>query len=864
MKLPSIYEPAQYEADIYGLWEQSGAFLPEIRGRDDYFSMVLPPPNANGDLHMGHALTVAIEDTLVRYHRMQGRATLYVPGADHAGFETWVVYEKKLEEQGKSRFDFPRDELYRQVWDFVQLNKHNFEAQLRALGVSTDWTRFTFTLDNKVVATSYNTFKKLWDDGLVYRGERIVNFCTSHGTSFSDIEVVHEEEKTKLWRIAYPLADGSGEVVIATARPETKLGQAALMVNPKDERYKHLVGKEVRQPLVPDKPIKIIADEYVDMNFGTGVVTVTPGHDPNDFKVAQRHDLPIWELITSEGKMSENVPQQFRGLRVVEARQAVAEALEKGGFLRGSEDYIHSVGKCYKCGTPIEPLLREQWFVKMRPLADRAIKALEEGQINFYPAGKHSQTIRYLTEVKDWNISRQIAWGMPIPAFQNVDDPKDWIFNTQVSSETIEAGGKTYRRDPDVFDTWFSSGQWPYVTLDYPGGEDFKQFYPLSLMETGGEILYQWVARMIMLGLYCTNQVPFKAVYIHGYVMAEDGRKMSKSLGNVINPLEVIGQYGSDALRMGLLTGRRAGVNQGYHPAKLKAARNFSNKLWNIARYAEDKIGDQHSLKAEAKAETPADHWLLGRLQAASSEMSKALENYRLSEAYEALYHFVWHDFADWYVEASKVRLNAPMLAYGLDMALKLAHPFAPFLTETIWQTLAWEKDNLLATQVWPTLAIGDTTLAADFEAAMTVINEARRITSALEITKPRLIYRNAPFLASQAELVTRLGRLSTVSEVQDGQPRGLRLTEGGFEIWLDIKPDIAQKYLSKLQARWQERSAAIKRLEERLSNQNYLSQAPKEVVDETRAQLQAERSLMEVAGRELSSFETATKDTWV
>lgn len=388
MKLPKLYEPKKYEENIYALWEKEGAFLPQDRGGAGYFSMVLPPPNANGALHMGHALTNAVQDTMVRYHRMKGEATLYVPGADHAGFETWVVYERKLNQEGKSRFDFSRDELYRQVWDFVQSNKQNFEGQLRALGASLDWNRYTFTLDNKVVATAYKTFKKMWDEDLIYRGQRIVNFCTFHGTSFSDIEVIHEEEKTKLWYIAYPLAEGSGEVIIATTRPETKLGQAALMVNPNDERYKHLIGKQVNQPLVPNKPIPIIGDEYVNKEFGTGVVTVTPGHDPNDFEVAQRNKLPITELITTEGKMSENVSEQFRGFPVLEARQKVADALHQKGLLRKTEDYTHSIGKCYKCGTPIEPLVREQWFVSMGPLSDKAIEALDQNKITFYPASK--------------------------------------------------------------------------------------------------------------------------------------------------------------------------------------------------------------------------------------------------------------------------------------------------------------------------------------------------------------------------------------------------------------------------------------------------------------------------------------------
>ncbi len=478
MRLPKAYSPKEYESEIYALWEKGGAFEPKNRGGDGYFSMVIPPPNANAGLHIGYGYTMAIEDTIVRYHRMQGRETLFVPGADHAGFETWVVYEKKLAEQGKSRFDFSREELYRQVWDFVEQNKEKSQSQIRALGASVDWSKFTFTLDNKVVAQAYKTFEKMWHQGLIYRGKRIVNFCTFHGTSFADIEVVHEQEKTKLWYIAYPLADGSGEVVIATTRPETKLGQSALMVNPKDERYKNLVGREVNQPLVPDKPIKIIADDYVDVEFGTGVVTVTPAHDPNDYEVAIRHKLPLIELITPEGKMSNNVPQQFRGLSVLQARETVVKALETGNYLRKTEDYVHSIGKCYKCGTPIEPLLREQWFVKMEPLAKEAIQVLTDKKIAFYPDSKRSQLIRYLEGLKDWNISRQIAWGIPIPAFQNTADPDDWIFDTRVDQATIEVHGKTYRRDPDVFDTWFSSSSWPYVTLNYPDETSLKSSTP--------------------------------------------------------------------------------------------------------------------------------------------------------------------------------------------------------------------------------------------------------------------------------------------------------------------------------------------------------------------------------------------------
>lgn len=860
--MPKAYEPDQYEADIYALWEKQGAFIPKQKGSGDYFSIVLPPPNANANLHIGHALTVAIEDTLVRYHRMKGDQTLYLPGADHAGFETWVVYEKKLNAEGKSRFDFSREELYAQVWDFVQGNKHNFEAQLRALGASLDWTKFTFTLDPKVVETTYQTFRKMWDDELIYRGKRIVNFCTFHGTSFSDIEVVHEEEDTKLWHIAYPLTDGSGEVVIATTRPETKLGQAALMVNPKDDRYKQLVGKEVLQPLVPNSPIKIIADDYVDMAFGTGVVTVTPGHDTNDFEVATRHQLPIIELITAEGKMSENVPEAFAGLTIAEARAAAELALDKSGHLRKVEDYRHSVGKCYKCGTVIEPLVREQWFVAMKPLADKAVPALQKDKIAFHPKSKKNQVIRYLSEVRDWNISRQIAWGIPIPAFQNVADPKDWIFDTRVDQETIEVDGFTYRRDPDVFDTWFSSGQWPYVTLDYPQSEDFKNYYPQSLMETGGDILYQWVARMIMLGLYVTGDVPFTSVYIHGYVLAEDGTKMSKSLGNVIDPLLAIGEFGSDALRMGLLTGRKAGINQGYHPSKVKAGRNFANKLWNVARFIEDRVDDGPLDRSLAVPASLADHWISQRLNETTAQMAAALEAYRLSEAYDLLYNYIWHDLADWYVEASKVETNVPLLATVLEASLKLAHPFAPFVTETIWQTLAWENDTLLATTAWPSQVTCDAAAAGNFQDLLDMLSAARQIAGTLGVKKPNLFYRSSPLLKENVALATRLGNLGAVSESSTEKGQGIRVNKMGYDAWLDIDVAMTRAYIDKLIEQKASRQKDIERLEGRLSNPGYTDKAPPEIVAQSQKLLEEERALLSQTQEEIITFSKLVDDT--
>jgi valyl-tRNA synthetase len=861
MKLPKVYVPAQYEADIYALWEKGDVFKPQNRGGEGYFSMVLPPPNANANLHIGYGLTVAIHDILTRYHRMQGREALIVPGADHAGFETQVVYEKQLAKESKSRFDFSREELYKQIWDFVEQNKHGFQSQIRALGASCDWSRFTYTLDNKVVAQAYDTFHKMWEEGLIYRGERIVNFCTFHGTSFADIEVVHEEDEGFIWHIKYPLVEEEGSITVATTRPETMLGDTAVAVNPKDERYMDMVGKHVKLPLT-GREVPIVADEMVDIEFGTGAVKVTPSHDSNDFEVAQRHNLPKISVIGTDGKITDEAPEEFRGLPVLEAREKVVNELRKTGFLVDEQKYTHSVGHCYKCGTIIEPLLREQWFVRMEPLAKKAIGALKDKRIQFHPDSKRLQLIRYLVGLRDWNISRQIAWGIPIPAFQNTQDPSDWIFDTHVHKEEIEVGGKKYKRDPDVFDTWFSSSSWPYVTLDYPDGDDYKQFYPLSLMDTGGEILYPWVSRMVMLGLYVTDNIPFKDVYIHGYIMAEDGAKMSKSLGNTIDLMDAIAEYGSDALRMGVVVGRVPAVNRPYDPRRLEEARNFSNKIWNIARYIEDRVGDNHHVRAIAEPQSAADHWILNKLSIATRDISNALEHYRLSEAYEVLYDFIWHDFADWYVEVSKIENNLGLLAYLLEASLKLAHPFAPFVTETIWQTLAWEEGTFLAIQKWPDAPANNTGEAQKFEDIIGIISEARHISSVLNLKKPQLYYKYADTIVDQVGLIIKLANLGGVTETKNEQQQGLRLTSTDkYAAWLEVDKETAHAYMNKLAEEHRERMQSVKNLQKRLENKSYIEKAPEAIVQQTRGQLEEEQNMLKTLEEELANFKTASKN---
>lgn len=845
MKLAKTYDPNQYEPDIYTMWETSGAFEPT--GVGEPFSVVMPPPNANGNLHIGHALTVAVEDIMTRYHRMKGRDVVYVPGADHAGFETWVVYDRILTQQGQSRFDFSREQLYSQVWNFVDQQRGNMELQLRALGVSCSWKDLVFALDKKVVDTVYDTFKKLWDDGLIYRGERIVNYSTKYRTSYADIEVDHKKEKGTLWQIAYPTYDRIGEVVIATTRPETLFGDVAIAVHPDDKRYKDLIGTRVLLPIT-EKEIPIIADKYVDSAYGTGAVKITPAHDPNDFEMGQRHNLESVQVIDFDGTMV-NVPSEFAGLTVEEARKKTLAVLEAQGFLRGKTTIEHVVGYDYKSGMPIEPLIMDQWFIKIKPLAERAKEAIEAGEITFTPKSRQRVLIQYLDNLRDWNISRQIPWGIPIPAFQNVNDSDDWVFDKRVDEKTITVDGKTYRREEDTFDTWFSSGQWPFITTDYLTKGKLSRFYPNSVMETGFDLLDRWVARMIMLGLYVTDKVPFRHVYLHGMVLDEKGKKMSKSVGNVINPMETIAEYGSDALRLGLIANRSAGQNQAFSTNRVVAGRNFCNKLWNIARFAEDKLGEGYR-NVEPRPKTLADHWIIRELNSAIADIEGRIENYKFAEASESMYHAIWDNVADWYVEASKLQDNPPMLAWVLDTSLRIAHPFAPFVTETIWQTLSWHNDLLIKTG-WPEKIDFDDIAAAEFGRLTRLVTEARFVTSELPgNARYGLLHQNDSLIADNADLIQKLARLKGVTEVD--VPRGLRLAASGREAWLDISEQTLAKHKTNLEARLNETYEQIKALQSRLDNKNYVAKAPAKLVEESRELLEQKQTLVERLKHEL------------
>ena len=701
--MDKVYNHKDVEGKHYQNWEERGYFKPEINPTGKPYSIILPPPNANGDLHFGHAM-FTVEDILIRYHRMKGDSTLWLPGTDHAGIETQFVFEKKLQSEGKSRFDYTNEQLFQLIWDFVGESHGKIENQLRRLGYSLDWSREKFTLDPEIIKLVHKTFKRMYDGELVYRAHKIVNYCTKDGTSFSDLEVVHEERNSPLYFIKY------GPLVLATTRPETKFGDTGVAVHPKDKRYEQYIGKELEIETVLGKAkIKVVGDEAVDMEFGTGVVKVTPAHDFTDFEIGQRHNLPLKQVIGFDGKLNEHAGK-FAGLYVKQARTAVVEEMQKNGLLsKIDETYTNRVGLCYKCKTVLEPLPLEQWFVKVESLRQEAMKVVKEGNIKITPKSFETHYFQWLENLRDWNISRQIVWGIRIPAWKN-KETGEWVV-TEGEAPT----GEGWEQDTDTFDTWFSSSQWPYVTLKTSKPGDFEKFYPTSVLETAYDILRAWVSRMVMLGVYITGEVPFTKVLFHGIVNDPLGKKMSKSKGNVINPLELIDQYGADAVRFALIYGNATGNDQSLSYPKLDASRKFTNKLWNMGRFIEMKREEvnlkehRHQTLLELKklAEHKHDKDWVDKTEQLVSEVSSYLENDQFNLAAERLYEFIWHEFADIYIEDVKERTdeNSFVVLQSLFVIfLKLLHPFMPFVTEEIYQKIPGHKDSIMI-QPWPSFA---------------------------------------------------------------------------------------------------------------------------------------------------------------
>ena len=861
MKFASSYEPGEYESDIYGAWEASCIFSPKITslpidndgdGADDRedsrgtYSIVLPPPNANGNLHIGHGLTVALEDSLIRYYRLRGDSSWYIPGADHAGFETWVVYERELEKKGHTRFEFNRDELYSRVWNFVAEQRGNMELQLRALGASCSWEDLTFTLDENVIDRVYTTFEKMWNDGLIYRGEKLVNYCPKHRTAFADIEVEHEDEKGTLWDIAYQYE--GGEIIVSTTRPETLFGDAAVAVNPNDKRYKKIIGKMVKLPLT-DREIPIIADEHADPEYGTGAVKITPAHDFDDFEVGERHSLERIQVIAEDGKMV-NVPDEYYGLTTTECRKKVLKDLKSQNLLRGEKTIEHAVAHCYKCGTTIEPMLKEQWFVDVEKLAKDAIQALKEDKIKFYPESKKQILINYYENLKDWNISRQIPWGIAIPMFRKIDDratdEPDWIFDRRTNLREIEKAGVKYIRDEDTFDTWFSSSHWPIVCTNWTE-ENFNPYYPLNVMETGADILFAWVARMIMMGLYVTGEVPFREVYLHGLVLDAHGKKMSKSKGNVINPIDLVTKYGSDAFRLGILRGRSAGLNQAFSENSVISGRNLCNKLWNISRLIQSLVDKADEESESYSTLNMGEDWICREINDCLDAVEKDMKEYRFSEAIETLYQTIWDKYADWFLESQKLYQNTSLLKETLKTLLVALHPFAPFVTEAIWQNLDW-TEGFIANAKWPKKLKYDPISAENFENIRIIVSEVRTTLAGLgsgkNAKKYGLLYDNDSLVADNSLLIKLLTKVPTINTLE-GAPRGLRLALANRELYLDVPAKVVEDYKEALTEKILAVGRELDALNMRMMNPNYIDKAPAALVKETRDAIKEKEALI-------------------
>jgi valyl-tRNA synthetase len=702
-KLLKPYDPRNTEERIYKLWEGSGFFNPDnLPGdRNEAFTIIMPPANANGSLHAGHGLVMTIEDIMIRYKRMRGFKTLWLPGLDHAGFETQVVYEKKLEKEGRTRFEIEPKDLYKEILDFTLTNSKNIKAQIKKLGASCDWSREKFTLDDSVVKTVYQTFKRMNEDGLIYRGNRIVSWCSKHQTSFSDLEILDEERTEPYYYLKY------GPFVISTSRPETKFGDKYVVMHPDDKRYaEYQDGQKIELEWI-NGPITatIIKDSAIDMEFGTGVMTITPWHDNADFEIAERHNLDKEQVIDENGKLLP-IAGEFAGQHIKKARPLIIEKLQKKGLLEKiDENYKHVVRTCYKCGTIIEPQIKSQWFVKMKPLAEKALGKINSKEIKYIPEHFQKITEYWLSNIMDWNISRQIVWGIPIPAKICLECKHGMVDLENKITKCEKCGGKV-AQDNDTFDTWFSSGQWPYIVLGYPEEKDYKTFYPTDVMETAGDLVFFWVARMIMLGLYVTSEIPFKTVYMHGMVLDAKSQKMSKSKGNVIDPLTYTEQFGTDAFRMGMIVGNTPGTSLALSPDKIRGYKNFANKIWNATRFVLDKtngftIPENPSEIKYDEEDRKSDE----ELKALMVEITKEMDEYKFYIVAEKLYHYFWHTFADVIIERSKTKNNdsvKTLLLTQLTTLLKALHPFIPFVTEEIWSMMPIENKNLLIIEKWP------------------------------------------------------------------------------------------------------------------------------------------------------------------
>jgi valyl-tRNA synthetase len=863
MKLPSVYEPGKYEDEIYTQWEKSGAFKANPYTDKETFSIAMPPPNETGTLHVGHALGITLQDILARRARQEGKEVLLLPGTDHAALATNALIEKKLAEQGTDKHQIGREEFLKITREFVASSRSTINLQVKAMGASCDWTRLRYTLDDTLNRCVNEVFVKMYKEGLIYRGHRIVNWDPNLETTVSDDEVVYKEEQAPFYTLKY------GPFEIGTARPETKFGDKYVVMHPDDKRYSQYKHGETFEAEWINGPVRatVIKDEAIDREFGTGVMTITPWHDNTDFEIAERHGLEKEQIIGFDGKLLP-LANEFAGTSIEEARPKIVEKLRNKGLLVKEENYTHNVATNSRGGGVIEPQIMLQWFVdvnrpavqwkgQLRSLREVMHAVIEDGDVGIIPKRFEKTYFHWIDNLRDWNISRQIWWGHRVPV---------WYKGEEIYVGVTAPDEEGWEQDPDTLDTWFSSALWTWSTLLNPslagdlslsledllaGSPDFKAFHPTTVMETGWDILFFWVARMILATTYATGQIPFKNVYLHGLVRAEDGRKMSKSdPETIIDPMEVIPKYGTDALRLALVSGVNAGQDMRLGLSKIKDNRNFANKLWNMARYIEG-ITDEAG-QGNGGPKSLADHWIIQRLNDLQSGLGKDMAGYRFSEAYQRLYHFVWDDFAGWYIEASKVEPNPALLMQVLESTLIALHPFAPFITEVIWQELALKDKQLLAVQLLPATVEADEEQAAQFEEIQSIVSEARGLSKALEVSKPKLIYSEAELISQQSELIERMARLGGVEE---GGREGIRLVSTKYTAWLDISPDKVQAYVEKLAEQESAQKTAVELLKARLDNDDYVRKAPAEVVEQTKGQLAQQEETLRKIQTELETF---------
>ena len=850
-ELAKAYEPKEVEDRIYDFWMKGKYFHAEVDPKKKPYTIVIPPPNITGQLHLGHAMDETLQDTLIRWRRMQGYSALWLPGTDHASIATEAKIVEAMRKEGITKEEIGREKFLERAWAWKDQYGGRIVEQLKKLGSSCDWDRLRFTMDEGCNKAVNHVFKKLYDKGLIYRGERIINWCPHCKTSISDAEVVFEEKEGSFWHLRYPLSDGSGYIELATTRPETMLGDTAVAVHPDDERYKALVGKTVILPLV-NKEIPIIADSYVEQDFGTGVVKITPAHDPNDFEVGLRHNLPVINVMDDGGVINEN-GGKYAGMPALEARKQIVKDLDEAGFLIKIEPIKHNVGTCYRCGTVVEPRVSTQWFVKMEPLAKPAIDAVKDGDIRFIPERMDKVYYNWMENIKDWCISRQLWWGHQIPAWYC--DCGETIVSETVPTVCPKCGGTHLTRDPDTLDTWFSSALWPFSTLGWPDNtEELKYFYPTNTLVTGYDIIFFWVARMIFSGLEHMGEVPFNTVFFHGLIRDAQGRKMSKSLGNGVDPLDVISVYGADALRFTLVTGNSPGNDLRFSEEKVSASRNFANKIWNAARFILMNIEGKDIDCALPKKLYTSDKWILNRFNNVTAAVTENLEKFELGMAVSKLYDFIWDDFCDWYIELAKIRMNGAdeesadsarrVLVWTMSSTLKLLHPFMPYITEEIWQTLPHDGEALIVAK-WPEYdeALSFPQEAKDLENVMALIRAIRTRRNEMNVppSKKAHIYIDTAHPAPYEEASEFIARLAYGSKVEIGT--GFDVQGAVTAVTDDAKAllpmdDLVDKAaetarLNKELANAQKQLDTVKA---KLANEKFTSKAPQNVIDGVKA----------------------------